>query len=87
MNTHIAGVVVHARPERLAAVRASLDNMAGLEVHATSPEGRLVVTVEGDARQAVADALTSLHRLDGVLSACLVYEHSETESSSAAEAP
>ena len=75
---HIAGVLVQTHPERLPQVQTSLGDIAGLEVHAVSPDGRIVVTVEGDGRKSVADTLFSLNAMEGVLSACLVYEHSET---------
>ncbi|HWR88471.1 MAG TPA: chaperone NapD [Acidiferrobacterales bacterium] len=77
---HIAGVLVQTRPEHIPQVRTRLDDIDGLEVHAVSPDGRIVVTVEGDGRKSVADTLFSLNAMQGVLSACLVYEHSETES-------
>jgi len=78
-NTHIAGVLVQTHPKHIPQVQALLGDVAGLEVHAVSPDGRIVVTVEGDGRKAVADALFSLNAMQGVLSACLVYEHSETD--------
>ena len=79
-NSHIAGVLVQTHPKHIPQVQALLGDVAGLEVHAVSPDGRIVVTVEGDGRKSVADALFSLNAMQGVLSACLVYEHSETES-------
>ena len=76
---HIAGVVVQTRPEHLAAVQSLLEEIARVEVHAVNPDGRFVVTIEGDHRHAVADALHRVNALQGVLSACLVYEQSESE--------
>lgn len=78
-NIHIAGILVQAHPEHLLQVQTRLSEVAGLEVHEVSPDGRIVVTVEGDGRQSVADSLFLLNILEGVLSACLVYEHSETD--------
>ena len=77
---HIAGVLVQTRPEHIPQVQVRLGTVAGLEVHAVSPDGRIVVTVEGDGRKSVADALYSLNAMEGVLSACLVYENSESDS-------
>ena len=79
-NMHIAGVLVQARTDLLPQVQLQLGAVAGLEVHSVSPDGRMVVTVEGDGRKTVADALFTLNAMPGVLSACLVYEHSETDS-------
>lgn len=78
-NTHIAGVLVQAHPEHVTQVRNRLAKMTGLEVHIVSPDGRIVVTVEGEGRKCVADALFSLNTLHDVLSASLVYEHSVTD--------
>jgi len=76
---HIAGVVVQARPEHLAAVQGLLEEIARVEVHAVNPDGRFVVTIEGDHRHAVADSLYQINALKGVLSACVVFEQSESE--------
>lgn len=79
-NIHIAGVLVQTRPEHIPQVQTRLGNVSGLEVHAVSPDGRIVVTVEADGRKSVADTLFSLNAMQDVLSASLVYEHSETDS-------
>lgn len=78
-NTHIAGVLVQAHPEHVTQVRNRLAEMTGLEVHIVSSDGRIVVTVEGEGRKCVADALFSLNAVRDVLSASLVYEHSVTD--------
>ena len=78
-KSHIAGVLVQAHPEHITQVRNRLADIVGLEVHMVSPDGRIVVTVEGEGRKCVADALFSLNAMRDVLSANLVYEHSETD--------
>lgn len=78
-NTHIAGVLVQAHLGHITQVRNRLAEMTGLEVHIVSPDGRIVVTVEGEGRKSVADALFSLNAVRDVLSASLVYEHSVTD--------
>lgn len=78
-KTHIAGVLVQAHPEQVTQVRNRLADVAGLEVHVVNPDGRIVVTIEGEGRQCVADALFSLNAMRDVLAANLVYEHSETD--------
>jgi nitrate reductase NapD len=73
---NIAGVVIHARPEKLAGVEAQLIELPGVEVHATAEDGRMVVTVE-DEESRLADTVMGLHNVDGVLSASLIYHHFE----------
>jgi nitrate reductase NapD len=75
----IASAVVHAAPGRRDEVRAQLERLRGLEIHAETPEGRFVVTVEDTAGGSAADTVVQLHRLDGVLSAAMVYQYSDTQ--------
>ena len=74
---NITGIVVNASPGCADAVRHALGAISGVEIHAVTPEGRMVVTVQRrddhDA-QAAFDAIT---RVDGILSTALVYHHDE----------
>ncbi len=74
---NIAGVLLHINPQREDEVKAALEQLAGTEIHAIQPNGRWVVTVEGDDNRQVADIVMNLHRLAGVLSAAMIYQHSE----------
>ena len=74
---NIAGVLVHARPADVETVEARLTAMTGVEVHAVNDSGRLVVTVEEKDYQLTSDRVLGLHELEGVLSAALIYQHSE----------
>lgn len=76
---NIAGVLVHSRPELAESVGRALDALPGVEVHRRSPDGRLVVTIEDRDEQSAGDSLLAMHRLDGVLSAALVYHHFEPQ--------
>ena len=73
---NIAGVVIHARPEKLEGVEAQLLGLPGVEIHATADDGRMVVTVEDEAPR-LADTVMGLQDVDGVLSASLIYHHFE----------
>ncbi|WP_423194163.1 chaperone NapD [Cupriavidus sp. H18C2] len=74
---HIAGIMVFAQPGQLDRVRHAIDAMTGVEVHAVSDAGKLVVTAEAPTSQAIVAQLTCLHQLEGVVSATLVYQHNE----------
>ncbi len=76
---NVCGVLVRARPERGEAVARALAEMPGVEVHAATPDGRIVVTLEHESRRGVADALTAMHNVEGVLNAALVYEYGDNE--------
>ncbi|MCL4183967.1 MAG: chaperone NapD [Burkholderiaceae bacterium] len=74
---NITGIVVYASAARSETVRSALARIAGVEVHAVSPEGRMVVTVEQSDDAAATGALEAIARVDGVLSTALVYHHDE----------
>ena len=74
---HIAGVLVHARPDALQTVAVSIGDIAGARVHAVHPEGKLVVTLEAASALAVRECLERMRGLPGVLTASLVTQHAE----------
>lgn len=76
---NISSVIVHARPDLSARVIDSIHAIAGAEVHASSPDGRLIVTMEADDAGASTRMYESIERTDGVLSVSLVYQHTETD--------
>jgi nitrate reductase NapD len=75
---HIASLVVHALPRRLDQVADAVAALSGAEVHASSPNGKLVVTLESSSAAAIAARVASIQRVEGVLSATLVYEYADS---------
>ena len=75
---HIASLVVHAAPARLGEVEKGLHDVHGAHVHASSPAGKLVVTLEQPSAAAMSEAVLAIQRLPGVLSASLVYQCADT---------
>jgi len=76
---HISGVLVHARAESLNSVRTQLESVPGVEVHAVTPEGRLVTVVEKSNDGELADTFLDMQNTAGVLSASLVYHYSDND--------
>ena len=74
---NICGVLVHARPDRITDVKTSLLAFAGLEIHETTGDGRLVITIDLPERYQMIDTINQLNNVEGVLSAAMVYQHSE----------
>ncbi|MBI1905233.1 MAG: chaperone NapD [Rhodocyclales bacterium] len=71
----ISGLVVRARPQRLGRLQGRLARIRGVEIHAATPEGHLVLTLESAAPGPAADALLQVSALEGVLSVSLVYQY------------
>ncbi len=76
---NVCGVLVFTQPEYVDSVRQQLELMDGVEVHAVTDNGRLVVTVEQDDQQQTGDTLTKIQTLDHVISASMVYQYFDQE--------
>lgn len=74
---NICGILVHTQPQGFDAVRERLLSVEGVEVHGMSDEGRVVVTLEEDNEDTMAESLLTIQRLEGVLSASMIYHHNE----------
>jgi periplasmic nitrate reductase NapD len=71
---HITSLVVHSTPKRVQGVSDLIAAMPGAIVHAASPAGKLVVTLEAGTADEILSRVNSIQRTDGVLSAALVYQ-------------
>ncbi len=78
---NINGLLVHANPKRISDVAERLATLDGVEVHEMTDDGRFVVTVEDVGGNDPGDAVLEIHRMDGVLSAALVFHHKEEDES------
>lgn len=76
---HITGVLVHTRPSDVAAIERRLQDLPGVEIHAVTELGRLVVTVEEHSERLMSDMVLKIHGLPGVLSAAMVYHYHAPE--------
>ncbi|MGE5503568.1 MAG: chaperone NapD [Actinomycetota bacterium] len=76
---NLCGVVVWARPERRHQVSDALSAIAGVEVHAVTDEGKLVVTVEDAEGRWAGATITSFNDIEGVLNVALVYHHFDSD--------
>ena len=84
---HIAGIIVHARPENSGEVRAQLAILPRCIVHAVEEDGRMIVTLEADSAPRALDAMDAIRALPGVLNVALVYQHAEPANSMDEELP
>ena len=71
---HITSLVVHSTPRRVKEVSALIASIPGAQVHAASPAGKLVVTLEAGTAGEILSQVNVIQRTDGVLSAALVYQ-------------
>jgi nitrate reductase NapD len=72
MNTHIASVIVRARPEQADAAAARIASVAGVEVRA-SEGGKIIAVLEASSERALADQMEVLRDLPDILMVSLVF--------------
>lgn len=76
---NICSVLVHAKQGMMDQVKQQLEQQSGVEVHATTENSRLIVTIEGEFRKMVGDRIMGFYEIDGVLSASMIYQFSDDE--------
>lgn len=76
---NICGVLVHVKPERLAEVEAALARLPGVEIHTTTTDGRMVVTVEDAEGAWAGSTLTRFNDIGGIVNVSLVYHHFDSD--------
>ncbi|MDV7104822.1 chaperone NapD [Vibrio sp. TH_r3] len=79
MSYHVSSLAVHAAADQLEAVKALIEEMPGTEVPGTSEVGKLVVVIEGDSRDSLAERFDKIKLLPGVLAATLVFHQMDEQ--------
>jgi nitrate reductase NapD len=77
-ETHIASIVVQARPDAVDAVASWVAGLPGAQVHAAVPAGKIIATFEAEAAGPILDAINRIQGREGVINAALVYQHVES---------
>ncbi|HJW24912.1 MAG TPA: chaperone NapD [Rhodocyclaceae bacterium] len=78
-TVNISSLIVGATPDQAAAVRAGMEGLSGVEVHAMAEDGRMIVTIEAAGDSATMETFEAIRRLPGVLSAAMVYHQFESD--------
>jgi nitrate reductase NapD len=76
---NISSVIVIPHPDRVDAVRQQLLALEDVEIHAVSPEGKMIVTIETEGDRETTRTFETLSLLDGVMSASMVFHQNEIE--------
>ncbi len=76
---NISSVIVHAKPARLSSVRSTLEQIPGVEIHAATDDGKLVITIETESDGETASTFDRINVMDGVMSAAMVFHQFESD--------
>ena len=77
-DTHIASLIVRARPEQADRVAARIAATPGHEVHAVE-SGKVIVVIEAESERALADCMDGLRHQPDVLFVNLVFHQVESD--------
>ena len=78
-EVHIAGVLIHVRPEHADDVCVAISLLPNAEISHRTPDGRIVAVLEAGSARGVVQQLDGVRALRGVLNVALVYQHAEAE--------
>ena len=70
---HVASFVAHTRPEKASTLRDFITQQSGLEVHAISPEGKVVFTAEAESQKSIAKKTDLIKQHSDVLTLSPIY--------------
>ena len=84
---HIASLVVNSSPDRVNTTSRLIAGLPGAQVHAATPNGKLVVTLEAASGDEVLSAVNLIQKTEGVLSAALVYQYADSREAMLEEIP
>lgn len=76
---NISSAVVYAAPGQVDLVETGLAQIIGVELHASSPEGKIIVTIESADEAASIEIYERIGQLDGVMSMAMAYQQTESE--------
>ena len=74
---NISGVLVHTYPQYIDAISQRLDEIDGVEVHAVTDAGKIVITIEKPDDRGMSESVLQLQNLDGVLNASVIFHQFE----------
>ncbi len=76
---NLCSVLIHVQQDKVNSVNQQLQLQAGVEVHAKSADGRIIVTVEDECRKTVAERIMNFYDISDVLSASVIYQFSDDD--------
>jgi nitrate reductase NapD len=76
---NITSIIVHAKPTELQSVRGNIEQIPGVEIHAATDDGKLVVTIESETDGETASTFDRINVMDGVMSAAMVFHQYESD--------
>jgi nitrate reductase NapD len=75
---NISSAIVYAKPLQEDSLRTQLMQLPGVEIHADTEDGRLIVTLECDNDVQAIELYKTIEHLSGVLSVAMIFQQTES---------
>jgi nitrate reductase NapD len=75
---NISSAIVYAKPLHEARLLRQLKELPGVEIHANTEDGRLIVTLECDNDVQAVDLYKTIEHLPGALSVAMIFQQTES---------
>ena len=75
---NISSAIVYAKSEHDQALRTLLSQLAGVEVHARTDDGKMIITIETESDRSAVAIYEDIERMEGVLSVAMIFQQTES---------
>jgi len=75
---NISSAILYAKPGQEQALRTHLAQVQGVEIHASTDDGKLILTIESENDRSAVDAYEAIERMEGVLSIAMIFQQTES---------
>ena len=75
---NISSAIVYAKSEHDQALRTLLSQFPGVEVHASTDDGKMIITIETESDRTAVTIYEDIERMEGVLSVAMIFQQTES---------
>ncbi len=75
---NISSAIIYAAADQHQSLRNRLSILRGVEIHAATDDGKMVITIESDNDHEAVNTYEAIERLPGVLSMAMIFQQSES---------
>ncbi|GEM_PF-1091762 len=75
---NISSAIVYAKSEHEPALRTQLLQVTGVEVHASTDDGKMIITIESESDRTAVNTYEAIERMEGVLSVAMIFQQTES---------
>lgn len=75
---NISSAIVYAKSEHDKALRTLLSQIPGVEVHASTDDGKMIITIETESDRTAVTIYEDIERMEGVLSVAMIFQQTES---------